>query len=307
MTSTSKNNAMSKKSKEELQAEENAEILAMRARLKAHRMRAARELASRLQVQADGTRLFVRFDKQERLQHQILIGSFTALGFTGLMQSFSRFEFIAWIINSLLGGIETLRVIHHLAAMVFAAQAIYHAVQIFNLWFIRRELGSMWPRWSDVKDLAAMLKFDLNLGRERPQFDRFSYEEKVEYWALLWGTVIMGITGLFQWFPLIITSILPGVSIPIARTIHAWEALLAVLAILTWHIYHTVIKERNQSIFTGVMSEEEMQELHPLEYRRILAAVEFIRRVEAHEFETASPKTEQVASSHEMVEFVSAD
>lgn len=307
MTSTSKKNAMSKKSKEELQAEENAEIQAMRARLKARRMRAARELAFRLRVQADGARLFVRFDRRERIQHQILIGSFTALGFTGLMQSFSRIEFIAWIINSLLGGIETLRVIHHLAAMVFAAQAIYHAAQIFELWFIRREFGSMWPRWSDLKDLAAMLKFDLNFSRERPQFDRFSFEEKVEYWALLWGTVIMGITGLFQWFPLLVTSILPGVAIPIARTIHAWEALLAALAILTWHLYHTVVKERNRSIFTGVMSEEEMQELHPLEYRRILAAVEFIRRAEAREFETVSPKTEQAESSHEMVELVTAD
>ncbi len=307
MTSTSKKNAMSKKSKEELQAEENAEIQAVRARLKARRLRAARELASRLQIQPDGTRSFIRFDGRERLQHQILIGTFTALGLTGLMQSFSRLEFIGWIINTLLGGIETLRVIHHLAAMVFAAQAIYHLVGIVHLWFIRREAGSMWPRWNDLKDLVGMFKFDLNLSRERPKFDRFSFEEKVEYWALLWGTAIMGITGLFQWFPLLVTSILPGVAIPIARAIHAWEALLAVLAILTWHMYHTAIKENNRSIFTGVMSEEEMQEAHPLEYRRILAAVEFVRRAETRELETIPQKTEQTESSHEMVEFVTAD
>ena len=307
MTSTLKKEKMSKNAKEELQAEENAEIQAMRARLKAKRLRTARELAARLQVQPDGTRVFIRFDSGERLQHQILIGSFTALGLTGLLQSFSRFELVGWFINTLLGGIETLRVIHHLTAMIFAFQAIYHMVGIIHLWFIRRETGSMWPRWDDLKGLMGMFKFNLNLSPERPQFDRFSIEEKVEYWALLWGTAIMGLTGIFQWFPMQVTSILPGIAIPIARTIHAWEALLAVLSILTWHLYHTVVKEKNQSIFTGVMSEEEMQEAHALEYRRILAAVEFIRKAETQESQVEIVKPGRSETPHEMAELGTTD
>jgi hypothetical protein len=114
----------------------------------------------------------------------------------------------------------------------------------------------------------------------------------------------MGITGIFQWFPMLITSLLPGVAIPIARTIHAWEAILAVLSILTWHMYHTLIKENNQSIFTGVMSEEEMQEAHALEYHRILAAAEYVKKAESKHQNQTEESTE---ANHEMVELGTAD
>lgn len=305
MTTTLKKTANSNP-KTDHQTEEAAELDMIRARMKARRLRTARELADRLRVLPDGTRVFVRFDARERLQHQILIGSFTALGFTGLMQSFSRIEFISWIINGLLGGIETLRTIHHLAAVIFAIQAIYHVAGIIYLRFVKRQFGSMWPKWNDLTGLMGMIKFNLNMAKERPAFDRFSIEEKVEYWALLWGTAIMGITGVFQWFPMLVTSFLPGIAIPIARTIHSWEAVLAVLSILTWHMYHTLVKENNQSIFTGMMSEEEMQEKHALEYRRILAAVEFIRKAHDKQEQEISKK-EPVEAAHEMVELGTTD
>lgn len=303
MSTTSKLMTSNKKQTDH-QVEENAEIEKIRARVRAHRLRTARELAARMQVLPDGTRMFIRFSARERLEHQLLIGSFTTLGFTGLMQSFSRIGIVGWVINILLGGIETLRTIHHLAAIVFVVQAIYHFSGIVYLWFVKREPGSMWPKWDDLKSVLGMFKFNLNLAKERPAFDRFSVEEKVEYWALVWGTVIMGITGIFQWFPLLVTSLLPGIAIPIARTIHAWEALLAVLAILTWHIYHTVIKENNQSIFTGLMTEEEMQETHTLEYHRIMAAVTFVQKANLkHQHE--SMEAQDV--SHEMVELGTTD
>ena len=303
MSTTSKK-MTSNKSQAGHQAEENAEIEKIRARARARRLQTARELSSRMQTLPDGTRVFIRFDARERFEHQVLIGSFTALGFTGLLQSFSTIGLVSWIINILLGGIETLRTIHHLAAIIFAVQTAYHFSGIIYLWFVKRELGSMWPKWDDLKGLLGMFKFNLNMAKERPAFDRFSIEEKVEYWALLWGTVIMGITGIFQWFPMLITSLLPGVAIPIARAIHAWEAILAVLAILTWHLYHTLIKENNQSIFTGVMTEEEMQESHALEYHRILAAVEFIRKANLkHQHESK----ETIEVSHEMVELGTTD
>jgi len=286
------------------QAEENAEIEKIRAKVRARRLQTARELAKRLQILPGGTRAFIRFNARERFEHQLLIGSFTALGFTGLLQTFSKMGFVSWIINVLLGGIETLRTIHHLAAIVFAVQAIYHFSGIVYLWFVKREPGSMWPKWDDFKGLLGMFKFNLNMAKERPAFDRFSIEEKVEYWALLWGTVIMGITGVFQWFPMLITSLLPGVAIPIARTIHAWEAILAVLSILTWHMYHTLVKENNQSIFTGTMTEEEMQENHALEYHRIVTAAEFVRKASLkHQNETR----ETIEVSHEMVELGTTD
>ncbi len=137
----------------------------------------------------------------------------------------------------------------------------------------------MWPYLKDFKDLIQMVKFNLGLVKERPEFDRFTAEEKIEYWALIWGTVLMIITGLIMWFPITATSVLPGDIIPVSRALHGWEAVLATLAILTWHTYHVVIKERNRSIFTGIMTEEEMRHNHPLEYRRILAAYEYLQRI----------------------------
>ncbi len=293
-------------SRNDRQRQEAAELEAIRARMKARRLRMARALAARMRVEPDGTRVFVRFDARDRLQHQLLIGSFTALGFTGLMQSFSKLEFVGWVINAMLGGIETLRTIHYLAAILFVSLAIYHAAWIAYVWFVKREPGSMWPRWNDLTGLLGMIKFNLNMTKKRPAFDRFSIEEKVEYWALLWGTLIMGITGAIQWFPTLVTSFLPGVVIPVARTIHAWEAVLAVLSILTWHMYHTRVKEKNRSIFTGVMSEEEMQEGHALEYRRILAAVEFIRKANDKQEQTISRK-EPAEAVHEVVELGATD
>lgn len=134
----------------------------------------------------------------------------------------------------------------------------------------------MFPSWSDLSGLIGMLKYNLGYAKSRPEFDRFSVEEKVEYWALWWGAAVMGLTGIFQWYPSLVTQILPGIVVPLARLVHMLEAILAVLAIAIWHSYHTMIKERNLSIFTGTMTEHEMKENHTLEYNRIIKARDFL-------------------------------
>jgi len=91
--------------------------------------------------------------------------------------------------------------------------------------------------------------------------------------------LLMVITGLALWYPTVATWLLPGVVIPIARTIHSTTAILAILAVLTWHLYYTVFRERNNSIFTGKMGEREMRENHPLEYQRILDAYEEVQNL----------------------------
>ncbi len=242
------------------------------------RIREAQTLASRIVVLPDGRRIFRRFTRSQRYQHLVLLSSFTLLAFTGLLQSFSDSPFVATIIN-FLGGIEGLRTIHRLAAIALIAVSIYHLWQILETWFVKRQRGAMWPQIKDFKDLVQMIRYNLDKAPEPPKFDRFSIEEKIEYWALLWGQVLMIVTGIIMWFPLLITKILPGSTIPIARALHGWEALLAVLSILIWHMYHTQIKTRNRSIFTGFMSEEEMLHEHPLEYERIMAAYEFLERI----------------------------
>ncbi len=242
------------------------------------RIQAARSLAERMQVAPDGSRVFVRFSLSQRLEHLILMVSFATLAVTGLLQTFSFLPPIALVVQ-LLGGVDAIRTIHRMAAFVSAVQSVYHLWRILELWFVKRERGSMWPCARDLANLVQMIKFNVGLTNTRPQFDRFTIEEKLEYWALIWGNLVMGFTGFIMWFPLVVTEVLPGQVFPAAQLLHRWEAILAALAILTWHMYHGCIKDRNRSIFTGLMSEEEMMHMHPLEYQRILAADEYLKRI----------------------------
>jgi len=251
------------------------ERIKQKARMK--KLRELQSLAERVIVDKDGKRTFLRFSALQRAEHYILIVSFGTLVFTGLLQTFSEITLIGLFIQ-ILGGIEGLRSIHHLVAVILILQSIYHLVQILMMWTIKRERGGMWPYFKDFTNLVQQILFNMGLAKEKPKSDHYSIEEKLEYWAMLWGTPLMILTGLILWFPVLITKYFPGVLIPISLTIHRWEAILAALAILTWHMYHTNIRVVNRSIFTGKMSEEEMQHEHFLEYKRILAAYEFMQK-----------------------------
>ena len=244
------------------------------------RIRAARSLAERIRVEPDGSRVFVRFTNAERIEHVVLMLSFGTLAVTGLLQTFSFLPPVAAVIE-FAGGVDAIRVIHRLAALISAVLSFYHVWRILETWFVKRQRGGMWPYPRDFRNLVQMIMFNAGLTKERPQFDRFTIEEKLEYWALLWGQVVMGVTGFIMWFPLLVTAILPGQVFAVAQALHRWEAILAVLAILTWHMYHGCIKDGNRSIFTGLMSEEEMQHMHPLEYQRILAADAYLKKMAA--------------------------
>jgi len=260
-------------------AEQPVDRAAIKRRLLTRRLREAQALASRMTILPDGSRVFLRFDRAVRSQHLVLMVTFTTLAVTGLLQHFSHYTLIAKIVNGL-GGVEALRTVHHVAAILIIAVSLYHVWTIFETWFVKRTRGAMWPRVQDAKDLVQIIKYNLGLAEARPAYDRFSIEEKMEYWALLWGQSLMIVTGLIMWFPVVATWILPGEAIPIARALHSWEAILATLAILTWHTYHAHIKTHNRSMFTGYMTEEEMRHEHPLEYERILAAYAFIQKVQ---------------------------
>ncbi|NPA31027.1 MAG: hypothetical protein GXO37_03405 [Chloroflexi bacterium] len=257
---------------------EPVDRLAIKRRLLLQRLREAEALAARMKVLPDGRRIFLRFDLVTRIQHFILLTSFSTLAVTGLLQHFSTHLWVARVVN-LLGGAQALRIVHHVAAALLIAVSLYHVWQILETWFVRRERGAMWPRWDDFKNLWYTVKYNLGLAPHRPLHDRFAIEEKLEYWALLWGQTLMMVTGLIMWFPVLVTKVLPGRAIPISRALHSWEAVLATLAIVTWHLYHVMIKTRNWSMFTGYLTEEEMLEEHPLEYERILAAYEVAQRL----------------------------
>jgi hypothetical protein len=132
----------------------------------------------------------------------------------------------------------------------------------------------MLPGLKDVRDFLDALRYNLGRRQERPRFGRYNFEEKMEYWAVIWGTLIMILTGFILWNPIASTQWLPGQIVPMAKAAHGGEALLAVLSIITWHVYNVHIKHFNKSIFTGRLTREEMLQEHPLELARIEAGAD---------------------------------
>jgi cytochrome b subunit of formate dehydrogenase len=215
-------------------------------------------------------RSFPRFPLAQRVQHALLIASFTVLALTGLSQSFSAHPLGERIIAAL-GGIEAIRIGHRAAAVVLMVTSIWHLLDAAHHVFVRRTALSMLPRARDVADLWQTVRYNLGRAAARPRMGRFTFEEKIEYWALLWGTALMVLTGFMLWNPVATTRVLPGQWIPAAQVVHAGEALLAVLAVLVWHGYGVHLRHFNRSMFTGSMTESEMRHEHPLELEALLA------------------------------------
>jgi cytochrome b subunit of formate dehydrogenase len=215
---------------------------------------------------------FERFHWTQRIAHFLLLTSFTLLGATGLPQKFALAGWARAMI-AFFGGIEQTRLIHHAAAVVLMFLSIYHILDAGYKIFVRRVRLSMLPGIKDAKDALQAFLYNLGIAKSRPQMGRYTFEEKMEYWALVWGTIIMGITGFMMWNPISTASLLPGEAIPAAKAAHGGEALLAVAAIVVWHMYSVHIKRFNKSMFTGKLSEEEMLHEHPLELADIKAGI----------------------------------
>jgi cytochrome b subunit of formate dehydrogenase len=218
------------------------------------------------------SRNYVRFPLARRIEHIAMLSSFIILGLTGLPQKFSTSPIsIAFV--GLLGGIENLRLIHHTAAVVMMLGTIWHILFFGYMAFVVRTRLSMLPSLQDAKDGWQALLYNLGFSKSYPQMGRYTFEEKMEYWAFVWGVIVMGTTGFMMWNPLTTVKFLPGEVIPAAKMAHGWEAVLAILAILIWHMYGVHIKRFNKSMFTGKMSENEMLHEHPLELADIKAGL----------------------------------
>ncbi len=200
------------------------------------------------------SRSYVRWPLARRIEHIVMLSSFIILGLTGLPQKFSTSPLsIAFV--GLLGGIENLRLIHHTAAIVMMLGTIWHILFFGYMAFVVRTRLSMLPSLQDVKDGWQALMYNLGFSKSYPQMGRYTFEEKMEYWAFVWGVIVMGTTGFMMWNPITTVHFLPGEVIPAAKTAHGWEAVLAILAIIIWHMYGVHIKRFNKSMFTGKMSE----------------------------------------------------
>lgn len=182
---------------------------------------------------------------------------------------------IAGTITQAVGGAYIASIIHRWAAVLLILAVTYHVIYLGLQVARGRRKSAMFPAIKDVKDAIQAVLYNLGLARERPKYDRYSFDEKVEYWSMVWGSAIMIVTGALLWNPVRTAQYLPVILLKLARVIHSYEALLAFLAIIIWHFYHAHWRPGVFPMSTvwlnGLISEEEMKEHHPLEYERIMS------------------------------------
>lgn len=221
----------------------------------------------------------VRFDIHQIVQHLGLMGSFIVLVLTGLPLKFSEAAISRWWV-AVLGGIETTRSAHHIAAWVIVIVCVYHLLYIaYTTLILKRPFPiKMVPSRLDYSTFYQEVKYFLGISKERPNYDRFNWREKFDYWAIFWGMPIMAGSGFILMYPVMVTKYLPGWVIPTALVAHSDEAMLALTWIFLVHIFFNHfapgIFPLNKSIFTGKVPMERYRRDHPMEYKSLLGSDE---------------------------------
>jgi cytochrome b subunit of formate dehydrogenase len=168
----------------------------------------------------------------------VLAISFIVLVATGFALKFSD-QWWARPVLIMEGPVSVRGVVHRIAAVVFIAIALTHLVSLIVNRRLRRHWKEMMPKTRDAREAASGFAYSLGLGSE-PRRSPHSYIEKVEYWALVWGTVIMAVTGLLLWANNLALKLFPKIVLDVATSIHFYEAVLAASAIVIWHFYWVI-------------------------------------------------------------------
>jgi cytochrome b subunit of formate dehydrogenase len=175
----------------------------------------------------------------ERIQHALLAISFIVLAWTGFALKYPD----QWWARPLLlweSARSTRGIVHRCASVVFMSAALAHVLSLLLSRSLRQHWLALWPRLQDLREAVGNFLYNVGLHKQNPGRSSHSYVEKAEYWALVWGSVVMVITGLLLWADTLTLKWLPKVVLDIATSIHFYEAVLASLAILVWHFYFVV-------------------------------------------------------------------
>ncbi len=224
------------------------------------------------EVVQNEAKLYVRWTLNERIQHWILAVSFILLVLTGFGLKYPD----AWWVRSVSGvpWLFDLRgTLHRIAGGIFLALGVYHVVYMVGTRRGRELARAFRPTLKDLHDLVENVAFNFGLKKQAPRFGHFSYMEKVEYLALIWGAVIMGSTGLMLWFENLTLRVFPKWVIDLVTVIHLYEAWLATLAIVVWHFYLVIfnpdVYPLNTSMIDGKISERELRDEYFLEWQAL--------------------------------------
>ena len=207
----------------------------------------------------------VRMTPNQRRQHLVLLTSFFVLVVTGFALRFPD----SWF-ATLLGLSEHWRsIIHRIAGVVLVTDGVYHVFYIAFTTDGRRLIRDLFPTWTDVSDALGTMLYYTGFRKEKPKFGRFNYAEKAEYWALVWGTALMAVTGIMLWAKVPVGNALALWWIDAATAVHFYEAILATLAILVWHFYQVFfdpdVYPMNWAWRDGTMPAEQYSHEHELD------------------------------------------
>ena len=228
---------------------------------------------------AGSGRHYRRFGPIERVMHAFLMITFIGCALTGVPLLFADHVWASTLVK-LLGGFEGAALIHRICAAVMTVVFVGHVIRVFVRAFMAEDwLSYFWgpnslvPNLKDGQDIVGMFKWFFGKG-PRPQFDRYTYWEKFDYWAVFWGMFIIGGSGFMLWFPMFFSQFLPGWVFNVAMIVHGEEALLAVGFIFTIHFFNGHLRPEkfpmDMVIFTGRLSEHELKDERPVEYARLV-------------------------------------
>jgi len=213
-----------------------------------------------------------RMTSNQRWQHLILLSSFIVLVITGFALKFPD----SWFAAVLGMGEQFRSVIHRVAGVVLIGAGFYHVFYLAMAKEGRRLILDIAPRPRDAFDALATMRYYVGLSKEKPKFGRFNYAEKAEYWALVWGTALMAVTGVMMWGKVWVGDLLARWWVDVATAIHFYEAILATLAILVWHFYQVFfdpdVYPMNWAWWDGKMPVEHYRHEHELDTEAIAAA-----------------------------------
>jgi cytochrome b subunit of formate dehydrogenase len=181
----------------------------------------------------------LRLTRLARIQHFVLMGLFIALAYTGFAHKFPDAAW-SWPFRALPNGSSLRGMIHRACGWTFAVFFATHLILLVGTRRGRTNLQALWFVWADFKDAIGHLAFNLGLRQTPPPHRRWNYAEKAEYWALVWGSVVMIVTGAMLVFTETVLRWWPKVWHDVAQVIHYYEALLATLAIVVWHFYWVI-------------------------------------------------------------------
>lgn len=213
---------------------------------------------------------YLRMSANERVQHFLLLSSFIVLVITGFALKFPEAFWVKGI-AAVIGQntFEARSIIHRVASVVLVIASAYHLYYILFTARGKQLLKDFLPGKQDITDFINSMKYLAGKSDIKPLYGRFSYIEKMEYWAVVWGTFIMGITGVILWFENFFLKYVTNTGMDISSAIHYYEAILASLAIVVWHFYFIFLNPdvypMNKAWLKGYLTKEEMEKEHPLE------------------------------------------